>query len=76
MTWELMIDRLSRGGNNGHAYAILVNGKATYSSLKERLSSRLKNMEGGTVANLPNIWTQALDHVFTVLNSIEFLDKE
>jgi len=67
MTWERMAERLSKGDTAGVEYNEMIRQKGIHSSLINRLSEIGKDREGGSATNLNHIWTELLDHVFTVL---------
>jgi hypothetical protein len=70
MTWEIMAERLSKNGKTGIEYNEVIRQKSIRSSLIERLSEVGKDREGSSVVNLHHIWTETLDHVFTILSVI------
>lgn len=75
MTWEKMSSRLTIGEQNGVAHKELIRQESVRSSLYSRLSDVGKGIEGGAVSNLDFIWTEPLDHLYTVLGFIDF-DKD
>jgi hypothetical protein len=72
MTWDKMVERLSKGISGGPEHQELVRQGSERSRLISRLSDVLKDREGGSVTNLDNVWTLLLDHTFTVLGLIDF----
>jgi hypothetical protein len=70
MTWAVMAERLSPGGATGIEYAELIRQKNIRSPLVDRLSTIGKDREGGSLSNLGHIWTELLDHSFTVLSIV------
>lgn len=68
MTWEKMAERISKGGKMGYEYQEMIRQKNVHSSLISRLSEIGKDREGGSLTNLDHVWTELLDHVFTLLN--------
>lgn len=69
-SWEKIAERLSKNGTSGLEYQEMLRQKNVHSSLIGRLSSVGKDREGSSVTNLNHIWTELLDHVFTILNII------
>ena len=67
MNWSNMSARLAINGGNGHEHMLLFNQERVHSSLLSRLAEVLKDREGGSVTNLDSIWTEILDHLYTVL---------
>jgi len=72
MTWDEMVERLSKGISSGPEHQELVHQGSERSRLISRLSDVLKDREGGSVTNLDNVWTLLLDHTYTVLGLIDF----
>jgi hypothetical protein len=70
MTWEEMAIILSKGGASSVECHEMVQQGKIRSSLISRLSDVGKNREGGSITDLNHIWTEALDHIYTVLNII------
>ena len=70
MTWEIMSQRLAIGGDGSQQCINLINQKETISSLNQRLSDVLKDRERGSITDLNTIWTELLDHIYTVLRLI------
>lgn len=68
MTWERMAERLSRGDTAGIEYNEMIRQKGVHSSLIKRLSEIGKDRESNSAVNLNHIWTELLDHVFTILS--------
>jgi hypothetical protein len=71
MTWERMAERLSRGNTSGVEYNEMIRQKGVHSSLINRLSEIGKDRESNFAVNLIHIWTELLDHVFTILSIAE-----
>ncbi len=74
MTWNKMAKKLSKGKNGGTEQQELINQEARRTSLINRLSTILKDREGGFLKALDNVWTQLLDHIYVVLSLIGFDD--
>ena len=72
MIWETMVDRLAIGEPNGIAHKELLDQERVRSTLISRLSQIGKDREGESITNLDSIWTEILDHLFTVLGLIDF----
>lgn len=68
MTWETMAHRLAN--NQPAARFQLIAQEKTHASLVSDLSTILKDREGSNQANLSDVWTRFLDHIFTVLGLI------
>jgi len=71
MTWPIMAERLAKGEPQGTECNELEHHKSIYSPLHERLSYVLKEREGGSPANLDQLWTQVLDHIYAVLGLVK-----
>ncbi len=71
MTWERMAERLARDGVGSVEHAELSKQKAEWNSLQSRLSQVAKGQKKGLVADLDDIWTKLLDHMFTILGIIQ-----
>ena len=67
-----MSPRLAIGGGGGYQHISLENQGRVRSRLLSRLADVLKDREVGSVTNLDTIWTQILDHLFTILRLIAF----
>jgi len=65
--WNVMAERLSNGGAEGVDYQEMLRQEGVHSSLLGRLAEVGKDREGSSVTNLDHIWTELLDHVFTIL---------
>lgn len=65
MTWGEMASRLAKGDQEKQE---LEGQENVRSSLISRLSTILKDREGGSVSNLENVWTQVLDHIYVTLS--------
>lgn len=65
--WNVMAERLSNGGAEGADYQEMLRQERVHSSLLSRLADVGKDREGSSVTNLNHIWTELLDHVFTIL---------
>lgn len=74
MTWDEMAKRLSKGQPGGTEYQELIDQRKTRTSLIKHLSAIAKDREGGPRTNLDYVWTQILDHIYTVLGLLD-LDK-
>lgn len=70
MTWETMAARLATGGATGVEAIEVRSQKSKRSSLINRLSEIGKDREAGHISDIGNIWTQTLDHIYTVLGLI------
>jgi hypothetical protein len=62
MSWDVMAQRLGKSNR-----ATIVREDTLRSSLYSQLSSILKD-RGGALTTLAHLWTQVLDHLFTVLS--------
>ena len=71
MTWKLMSPRLAIGGGRSHQHITLENQGKTRSALLKRLAEVLKDREGGSVTDLNAIWTETLDHIYTVIRLVD-----
>jgi hypothetical protein len=71
MTWDTMSARLAINGGRGTEHMVLSTQNTMHSSLLARLADVLKDREGGSITNLDSIWTETLDHLYTVLGLIE-----
>jgi hypothetical protein len=71
MTWDRMAARIAINGGSGTEHIILISQNRVHSSLLSRLAEVLKNREGGSLTDLDSIWTETLDHIYTVLGLIE-----
>lgn len=67
MTWGNMSARLAINGGRGQEHVVLGAQARKHSSLLNRLADVLKDREGGSVTDLNGIWTETLDHLYTVL---------
>jgi hypothetical protein len=67
MNWNNMSARLAINGGRGQEYVILGAEESKHASLLVRLADVLKDREGGSVTDLESIWTEVLDHLYTVL---------
>jgi hypothetical protein len=70
MTWTEMAKRLSKAGATGLEYSEIMRQESVRASLIARLSTIGKDREGGSLTDLNNIWSELLDHAFTILNLI------
>lgn len=70
MTWETMAGRLVAGASADEDRKQLVLKLINHQSLVNRLSEVLKDREAGSLTNLDDLWTQVLDHIFTVLTLV------
>lgn len=68
MTCDIAADRLAKG--EAEKTEIIIQFEER-DRLYNRLSSILKDREGGSVTNLDHVWTQLLDHIYAVLNLID-----
>lgn len=71
MTWNTMSARLAINGGGGTEHIILIAQNSVHSSLLSRLADVLKDREGGSITNIDSIWSETLDHLFTVLGLIQ-----
>jgi len=71
MTWEIMAERLAKGGINSVEYKEIINQNEELSKLINILSEILKDREGTMFYNLNIIWIQTLDHIYVILNLIK-----
>ncbi len=71
MTWDTMSARVAINGGGGTEHVILSAQNRVHSSLFARLADVLKDREGGSIINLDSIWTETLDHLYTVLGLIK-----
>lgn len=71
MSWNTMSTRLAINGGGGTEHVILIAQNKVHGSLLNRLALVLKGREGGSITNLDSIWTETLDHLFTVLGLIK-----
>ena len=69
-TWEKMAKRLSKNGASSVECQEVLRQETVRSSLVSRLSDVGKDREGSSVTNLNHIWTELLEHAFTVLSLI------
>ena len=66
-----MAARLAKGGDAGIECRNLKNEENTHKSLHDRLSRIAKNLDKITPEDLNNIFTEFVNHLFTVLNLID-----
>lgn len=71
MTWEEMAKRLAKNGPTGVESRGIIGQKQNRISLIGRLSDILKDREAGSLTNIENVWTQVIDHIYTVLGLVE-----
>ena len=69
--WPDMAARLAKGGDAGIECRNLKNEENTHKSLHDRLSRIAKNLDKITPEDLNNIFTEFVNHLFTVLNLID-----
>lgn len=67
MNWNNMSARLAINGGGGQEHVILDAQERKHTSLLGRLADVLKDREGGSITDLNSIWTEVLDHLYTVL---------
>jgi hypothetical protein len=70
MTWSIMAKRLAKGQSGGLEETEIRNQEKSLSSLISRLSQIAKVREGGSLTNITHVWTQLIDHIYTVLNLV------
>ena len=70
MTWEKMAKRLAINGTGSIEHSELIKQKVEWSSLHCRLSEVAKGQKHGLVADIEDIWTKLIDHLFTILGII------
>jgi hypothetical protein len=70
MTWETMAARLAKGGPQGLEAREISHQESRRSSLLNRLSEIGKDRVAGTLTDIENVWTQTLDHIYTVLGLV------
>lgn len=70
MAWDKMSARIAINGGGGTEHIVLSAQNRIHSSLLDRLADVLKDREGGSITNLDSIWTETLDHLYTVLGLI------
>ncbi len=71
MTWERMSERLAKNEGHGIECDELINQGTVRLSLIDRLSDIQKDRVPLKTADLDHLWTQFLDHIFTVLGLIK-----
>lgn len=71
MKWETMAVRMARGGDGSVEHRELAKQETDWNSLQTRLSDVAKGQSAGLVADLDNIWTSLLDHLFTILGIVK-----
>ena len=67
MSWNTMSARLAINGGQGREHMILDAQERKHTSLLARLADVLKDRESGSITDLNSIWTEVLDHLYTVL---------
>lgn len=67
MNWNNMSARLAINGGRGQEHVTLGAEERKHTSLLARLADVLKDREGNSITNLNAIWTEVLDHLYTVL---------
>jgi len=67
MKWEKMSERLIKNKNDDYLLSELKDQEAVFSNIKEKLSIIGKNREGTHTSKMENIWTEVLNHIYTVL---------
>jgi len=67
MTWQRMAERLARGGPESLDAHQLSHLEAKHSRLIDLLSGTLKDREGRASVDLEHVWTQILDHLYSLL---------
>jgi len=72
MTWERMAEILSIGGVGSIEHKALKNQEEEWRSLERRLSGVAKGQKLGLIADLDDIWTRLLDHLYIVLGLTGF----
>ncbi|MHA1280274.1 MAG: hypothetical protein ACTSQ8_24130 [Candidatus Helarchaeota archaeon] len=70
MTWDQMSKRLAKNGVGSIEHSELLRQKQKWGSLHIRLSEVAKGQKNGLVADLDDIYTMLLDHMFTILGVI------
>lgn len=75
MTWEYMSSRLAVRSERKAAEQELRKQGYVHSSLINRLSEVGKDREGGSLTNIDHIWTELLDHLYSVLGLVK-VDEE
>lgn len=71
MTWSTMTERLTRGIHGGIEFNTLAQQELVRASLITRLSNVGKDREGQALTEISFLWTQVLEHVYTVLSLIK-----
>ena len=76
MTWQIMSERLARGGLQSKEYSLMIKEDNIFSELIQDLSIVAKCREGEIIKNVEDIWTRFLDHVYRVLSLVNMQDRE
>jgi hypothetical protein len=71
MTWEEMAKRLSKESETWAEEQALIEQNVKRSILLDKLSTVLKDREGETLADLDDLCTMVLDHLYIVLQLID-----
>lgn len=72
MTWALMVERLGKGTKCSLEFDSLIRQEKKQRQLVHRLSDVLKDREGGLLTNISYIWSEVLDHLYSVLTLLRF----
>ncbi len=73
MTWEKMNERLTKGVAMGPEHQELLSQKAFRETLISRLSDVLKDRKAIDANNMEHLWSQVLDHIYTLLGLLKEL---
>lgn len=71
ITWVNMAARLTVGSGDGPESQMLLHAEKQWTSLHRRLTDVAKNLRSGAATNLRTIFTEWLDHLYTVLSLID-----
>ncbi len=72
--WPEMAKRLAKSGLKDAPYRELAAQGDVYKTLQNRLSGIAKDREGVSLEELNHIWTQVLDHIYTILGLVNFTE--
>lgn len=70
--WPQMAMRLAKGGANSPESKTLIAEEETWKSLHRRLTEVAKTLDTGVATNLDMIFTEWIDHLYTVLSLVGF----
>lgn len=69
--WQKMAAALSKGGVGSNECQEVIRQNSVRKTLDSRLANILKDRAEGSYTNLEDVWTEVLDHIYTVLSMLE-----